>query len=67
MNKIKKHKWFVDTGLYHKQLGVITEGMEEARYKAYERFKNMSYEEFTEYISLNVAGFRKQNIFKSLI
>ena len=56
---MKKHTWWVNTGLYHKQLGCRTEGMEEASRKAYEKFIKMSYEEFQEYIPLNVSGSKR--------
>jgi len=57
MNK-KLHTWWVDTGLYHKQLPVKTDGMEKARQEAYKKLITMSYEEFMKYVTLNVSGMK---------
>ena len=59
MTKQKKHTWWVNTGLYHKQLGCRTTDMEEASRKAYEKLIKMDYEEFCEYVDLNVSGLKK--------
>jgi hypothetical protein len=56
--KSKSYKWYVNTAMYHKQLGLYAEDMEEARRKAFLKFQKMSYEEFCKYIDLNVGGFR---------
>ncbi len=55
-SKNKLHTWYVSTGFCNKQLPVKTDGMEEARQKAYQKFIGMTYEEFQEYIPLNVSG-----------
>lgn len=59
MNTLKKHTWWVDTGMYHKQLGCRSFDMENARKQAYERLISMPYNEFIKYVSLNVSGFKK--------
>ena len=57
---MKKHWWYVDTGMYHKQLTVLCENEENAREKAYEKLIKMTYEEFNTYVSLNVSGFKNK-------
>ncbi len=58
MKKTKKYCWYVNTGMCHKPIKVLTTGMESAERKAYEKFIKMDYEEFKKYIPLDVSGFK---------
>ena len=56
--KNKLHIWYVNAGMYYKQLPTRAEGMEESRQKAYQKLISMSYEEFKNYIPLQVSGMK---------
>jgi hypothetical protein len=52
----KKYIWYVNTGIWHKQLKIKAEDMEIAKILAFKKLQQMPYKKFREYVDLDVMG-----------